>query len=77
MGMSRIENISKGQKLRDEIAQKEDLESIKTIRGLESKQFTQRNGRLKSTRSKPAGVCWKSENRFDILRDDDDDDVID
>ena len=59
-----------------------------TVRGLKSKQFTQTNGKLKSTRSEPAGVCWKSENgesekrirengenRFEILRDHDD--VID
>ena len=75
--------------MRDEITQKEDLrngrrarglESIqfnqmRTVREIESKQFTQTNGEFKSTQSEPAGVCWKSENRFEILKDDDD--VID
>ena len=35
MGMSKSENNSGGQKVRDEIAQKEDLESSKKIRGIE------------------------------------------
>ena len=39
MGMSKSENISQGRKVRDEIAQKEDFESIQTIRGLESKKL--------------------------------------
>ena len=70
MGMSKSENNAGGRKVRDEIAQKEDLESSQTMRGLESKQFTQTNGGFESTRSEPAGVCWKSENRFEILKDD-------
>ena len=62
MGMSNSENIAEGRKVRDEIAQKEDLEYGRTVRGLESKKFTQTNGKFKSTRSELAGVCWKSEN---------------
>ena len=58
--------------MRDDIAQKEDFESSQTIRGLESKQFTQTNGGFESKRSEPAGVCWKSENRFEIIKDDND-----
>ena len=46
----------------DENAQKEDLGSSRKIRRLESKKFTQTNGKFKSTRSELAGVCWKSEN---------------
>ena len=102
MGMSDSKNIAEVKKVRDEIAQKEDLENGRTARGFESKQFTQTqtvrvleskqftktNVEFKSTRSEPAGVCWKSENgesekrkiendenRFEIFRDDDD--VID
>ena len=37
MGMSKSENTAEGRKVRDEIAQKEDLESRKEIRGLGSK----------------------------------------
>ena len=64
MGMSKSENNAEGKKLRYEIAQKEDLESIQTIRGLESKQFTQKNGGFEPTISEPAGVCWKSETNL-------------
>ena len=37
-----------------------------------NKFFSETNGGFKSTQSEPAGVCWKSENRFDILKDDND-----
>ena len=60
--MSKSENIAEGQNVGDEIAQKEDFESSKKIRGLGSKNFTQTNGGFESTRSEPAGLCWKSEN---------------
>ena len=59
MGMSKSENDAGGRKVRDWIAQKEDLESNRMNRGLESKQFTQTNGVFESTRSEPAGLCWK------------------
>ena len=76
VGMSNSEHIAEVRKVRDKIAQKENLENGRTARGFESKQFTQTqtvrvleskqftktNVEFKSTRSEPAGVCWKSEN---------------
>ena len=58
--------------MRYEIAKTGDLKSNKMNSGLESKKFSQTNSGFKSKQSKPAGVCWKSENRLDILKDDDD-----
>ena len=75
MGMSNGENIAEVQKMRDEIAQNEDLQNDQKSRGLESKKIDQENSGFVSTRLEPAGVCWKIENnknRFEILRDDDD-----
>ena len=46
MGMSNSEKIAEGRKVRDEIAQTEDLEYGRTVRGL---GFTQTKGELKST----------------------------
>ena len=40
--------------------------------GLESKQFSQTNGGFKSKQSEPSGVCWKSENQYEVLKDYDD-----
>ena len=73
--MSNGENIAKVRKVRDEIAQNEDLQNGQTARRLESKQFDQENSVFVSTQPEPAGVCWKSENnenRFEVVRDDDD-----
>ena len=78
MGMSKnpgSENNAGGRKVRDEISQKGGFKSNQMKSGLESKQSSQTNGGFESKQSEPAGVCWKSENRFEILKDDDD--VID
>ena len=74
MGMPNGENIAKVRKLRDEIAQKEDLQNDRTARGLKSEQFKQGINRFVSAWPKLEGVCWKSEknvNRFEVLRDSD------
>ena len=41
---------------------KKRILSLVKNRGLGSKKFTQTNGGFDSTRSEPAGLCWKSEN---------------
>ena len=52
------ENNVRGRKVRDAIAR-------------ENTESTQMNGGFESKQSEPAGVRWKSENRFEILKDDD------
>ena len=75
VGMPNGENIAEMRKVRDEIAQNEDLQNGQTARQLESKQLKQESNGFVSARPKPEGVCWKSEknvNRFEVLRHDDD-----
>ena len=75
MGIPNGENIAEVRRMRDEIAQNEDLQNGWTDRGLESKTFKQEINGFVSARPKPEGVCWKIENNvswFDVLRDDDD-----
>ena len=75
MGMSNDENIAEVRKVRDEIAQNEDLQDSQTASGIEFEQFEQESSGFVSTRPEPEGVCWKSENninQFEVLKDDDD-----
>ena len=92
MGMSNSENIAEVPKVRDEVAQNEDLQNGQTASGLDSNQFSQtqtvrvleskkiiqESGGFESTWPDPAGVCWKSENNENwFVISRDDDYVID
>ena len=75
MGMPNGENIADMRKMRDEIAQNEDLQNGQTSRRLKYKKIKQESNGFVSPRPEPEGVCWKSEknvNQFEVLRDDDD-----
>ena len=61
--------------MRDEIAQKEDFESIQTIRGLESKKLLRQMADWNKHDPNLQECVEKNENRFEILKDDDE--VID
>ena len=62
MGIPNGNNIAEVQKVRDEMAQNEDLQNGQTARRIESKQFKQEINEFVSARPEPEGVCWKSEN---------------
>ena len=75
MGMPNGENIAEMRKVREDIAQNEDLQNCRTGRRLESNKLKQKSNGFVSPRPETKGVCWKNEknvNQFEVLRDGDD-----